>query len=125
MQLVVDAVRARVVRAALAQLEPALQLDVDRGGELLHLLRDQVPGQRKGGQLRVMQDLVRPRAADAGDHALVAEHRVQSPRLLRADRLERLRAEPERFGPEVRELRLGGLRRQEPHACPLLRARPR
>jgi hypothetical protein len=46
---------------------------------------------------------------------------VQSARLLGADRSECVRAEAERLGPEVRELRVGGLRRQQPHARALLR----
>ena len=53
-----------------------------------------------------MEDLVRPRAPDAGDHALVAEHRVQPSRFGCADLGEPLRADAERLGPEVGELLL-------------------
>src|SRR5204862_481399 len=65
-ELVVYAVDALVAGSALAQLEPARELGVDRVGELLDLSRDQVPGQGKRRQLRVMEDLIRPGAADAG-----------------------------------------------------------
>src|SRR3712207_8363134 len=40
----------------------------------------------EGRELCLPEDLVDPGAADPGDHALVAEERVQVPRLLDADR---------------------------------------
>ena len=69
-----------------------------------------------------MEDLVRPRAADAGDHALVAQERVQPARFAGEDLAEPLRAEPERLRPEVRELGLGRLGREQPDSGALLRA---
>ena len=72
-ELVVDAVDALVGGAALPQLEAARELGVDRLGEAVDLSRCQVPGQRERRQLRVVEDLVRPRAADPGDRPLVAE----------------------------------------------------
>src|SRR5207244_6300484 len=66
---------------------------------------------------------VRPRAADPGDQALVAEERVQAARLLGADLAQPPRAQAERLRAEVSELLLGRLGRQEPDACALLRPR--
>src|SRR3954453_5114593 len=74
------------------------------------------------GQLRRVQDLVRPSAADAGDHALVAEQGVQPPRLVGEDLAETLDAEAKRLRAQVLELRLGRLGREQPDARPLLRA---
>src|SRR5206468_12412946 len=65
---------------------------------------------------------VRPGAADACDHALIAQEGVQPPRLLRADRCQRVRAETERLRPEMCKLLLRRLGRQQPDACALLRA---
>ena len=70
-----------------------------------------------------MQDLVRPRAPDARDHALVAQERVQPPRLARQDLGKPLRPETERLRAEVLELSLRGFGCQQPHARALLRAR--
>src|SRR5580765_4605386 len=47
---------------------------------------------------------------------------MQAPRLFGADRAERLRAEAERLRPEMRELRLGRLGREQPDTRALLRA---
>src|SRR5256714_12341115 len=68
-----------------------------------------------------MEDLVRPRAADPRDGALVAEQRVEPPRVRSQDLPERLGAEPERLGTEVRQLLLGSLGGQQPDARTLLR----
>jgi hypothetical protein len=73
----VDPVDARVARAALAELEAACQLGVDRLCEPLDLLRGQIARERIGRELRVVEDLVRPSAADPGDRPLVAQQRVQ------------------------------------------------
>jgi hypothetical protein len=54
---------------------------VDRGGEALDLLFVEVARERVRRELRGVEDLVRPRAADPGDEALVAEERVQAPRI--------------------------------------------
>src|SRR5215831_6130218 len=70
-----------------------------------------------------MEDLVRPRAADAADHALIAKQRVQSARLIRQHLAQALRADVQCVGAEVSELELGLLRSQQPYACALLRAR--
>src|SRR5205085_6814787 len=105
-EAVVNAVGLRVLRPALAQLEPALELDVDRLREPLDLLTVEVPRQRIRREAGVVEDLVGPGAPDPGDHPLVAEERVQPARLARADRLERVGADAERLGAEVRELLL-------------------
>jgi hypothetical protein len=67
-----------------------------------------------------VEDLVRPRAADARDQALVAKERMQPPRLAVDDLPEPLRPKPERLGPEVGELGLRRLWAEEPHSGPLL-----
>src|SRR4051794_4310451 len=84
-ELVVDAVDGRVLLAALAQLEATRELAADRLGEAVDLLRVQVAREREGGEPRRVQDLVCPRAPDAGEGPLVAEHRVEPPRLGAAD----------------------------------------
>src|SRR5262249_56931579 len=61
-----------------------------------------------------------PRAADAGDQPLVAQQRVQPPRLAVDDLAEPFRLKPERLRAEVRKLgfrRLGG---EQPDARTLL-----
>ena len=115
-----DAVGLRVVGAALAQLEAACELVVDRRREARDLLVGEVGRERIRRELRRVEDLVRPGAADAGDRALVAEERVQAARLAAEDLAERLRVEAERLGAEVVELRGGALRREEPDAGALL-----
>ena len=71
-QLLVHPVDLRVLRASLAQLESALELGVDRCRKSRDLLGRQALRQVERAQLRRVQDLVRPRAADPGDRALVA-----------------------------------------------------
>ncbi len=109
---VVDAVRPLVARPLLAQREAAGELLVDRGCEASDLLVVEVGGQRVGRELRRVQDLVRPRAADPGERALVAQQRVQPVRLAAEDLGERRRADAERIGAEVRDLGLRGFRRE-------------
>src|SRR4029077_140843 len=109
-----------VVCAALAQLEPASELRVDRVGEPVDLSWDQGPGQGGRGQLRDMEDLVRPRAADPRDHALVAEQRVQAPGLPREDLAQLSRVDLVRLRPEVAELELDGVGGEEPDSGALL-----
>ena len=46
-----------------------------------------------------MEDLVRPGAADAGERALVAEQRMQAPRVGREDLAEPLAPTPSASGP--------------------------
>src|SRR5689334_2025950 len=60
-QLLVHAVDLRVLGAPLAQLEPSLELRVDRVRECSDLSRGQSLGRGERGQLRRVQDLVRPR----------------------------------------------------------------
>src|SRR4051794_7019433 len=62
---VVDPVGLLVRRAALAQLEAARELRVDRGGEPRDLLVVEVRREREGREPRGVQDLVRPRPPDA------------------------------------------------------------
>jgi hypothetical protein len=58
-----------------------------------------------------VEDLVRPRAADPRDQPLVAEQRVEPPRVGVADLLEPRRVELVGLRPEVRQL---GLERVRP-----------
>src|SRR5947208_1023753 len=67
------ALGALVGGAALPELESARELSIDCLCEAIDLSRSQVPGQRERRQLRVVEDLVRPRTADPGDRPLVAE----------------------------------------------------
>ena len=76
-ELVVDPVDTRVGGAALAELEAARELGVDRLGEPLDLLRREIPRERVRRELGVVENLVRPGAADPGDRPLVAQQRVQ------------------------------------------------
>jgi len=69
-----------------------------------------------------VEDLVRPRPADAGDRALVAKQRVEPPRVRSQDLSERVGAEPQRLRSEMREFLLGGLGRQQPDPGAFLRA---
>src|SRR5207244_4633037 len=103
---VVDAVRARVVRALLTQIEAARQLLVDRGRKPLDLLGLQLARKRERRQLGAMEDLVRPGPADSGDHPLVAQQGMQPPGLARHDLAEPLPPESERLRAEVCELLL-------------------
>jgi hypothetical protein len=113
---VVDAIRLRIGRSALPQLEPARELRVDRLGEPLDLVVSQLRREREGGQPGMVEDLVRPGAADAGELALVAEERVQPVVLARQDLGEPLGAEPQRLGAEV--LRASGARRPPASSTP-------
>jgi hypothetical protein len=95
---VVDAIDLRVGGAALAQREAAGELLVDRVRQALDLRRIEVGRQRVGRESRRVEDLVRPRAADAGQRPLVAQQRMQPPRVRREDLGEPVGAEPERLG---------------------------
>src|SRR4029079_18826805 len=116
----VDAVGLLVGGAGLAQLEPALELGVDGGREPSNLLVVEVARQRVRRELRGMEDLVRPRPPDARDQVLVAEQRVQAPRLPVDDLGEPLRPQPQGLRAEMRELGLCRLRREQPDAGALL-----
>ena len=112
-----DAVGLRVVGAALAQLEAARELVVHRRREPLDLLVREVGRERVRRELRRVEDLVRPRAADAGDRALVAEQRVQPARLAAQDLAELVGVEAERLRAEVRRAprrACSGVRSQTP-----------
>src|SRR5207248_8533896 len=56
------------------------------------------------------------------DHALVAQERMEAPRLARADLCERVGAQTQSFGPEVFQLRLRLFGSEQPDAGTLLRA---
>src|SRR5439155_10257033 len=112
----VHAIGTGVGGAALTQLEAALELSVDRLGQPRHLLVRELRRQLERGQLRAVQDLVRPRAADPGQHPLVAQSRVQAPASLAQALAESFGAEAERLRTEPRELPLEGLRSQQPDA---------
>src|SRR2546423_14455498 len=116
----VDAVSLLVGGSALSELETALELEVDGGCEARDLLVVEVARQRIRRELRRVEDLVRPRAADARDQVLVAEERVQAPRLAVHDLAEALWPEAERFWAEVGELGLRRLRGEEPDPGALL-----
>ena len=63
----------------------------------------EVVGALERRQLRRPQDLVDPRASDAGDHALVAQHAVQRPCALVGEQLAQVRRVGPRLGPERRQ----------------------
>ncbi len=111
-----DAVRLLVAGAALAELEAAGELGVDRGGEPRDLLVVEILRERVRRELRLVEDLVRPRAADAGDRALVAQQRVQAPPFAAEDRRQLGGVDAGRLRAEVRELAFGRVRREKPHA---------
>src|SRR5215211_1074466 len=116
-----DAINRFVAGAALARLEAPRELRVDRVRQPLDLFRRELRRQRERRQAGHVEDLVRPRAPDPGEQALVAQKRVQAARVAGEDRAQPLRPEPERIGPQVLDLRLGSLRRQEPRPGPFLR----
>ena len=64
----------------------------------------------------MVEDLVRPRAADAGDRALVAEERMQAMRRAPQDLREVGGGEAECLRAEVRDFLLGGGGREQPDA---------
>ncbi len=70
----------------------------------------------------MVQDLVRPGAADARDQPLVTEEGVQPARVGAEDLAELARAQAIRLRPDVRQLLLDRLRRVEPDLGALLRA---
>ncbi len=118
----VHAVDALVRGAALAQVESAPELLVDRVRELLDLIRIELPRERERREPCVVKDFVRPGAADPGQGALVAQERVEAPRVGCEDAGEPFAFETERLRPEMCELGLSLFRRQEPDAGALLRA---
>src|SRR5919109_2809236 len=69
-----------------------------------------------------MQDLVGPRASDAGDCALVPQQRVKSSRVGGADVGETVGVDVERVGAEMSELFVRRLGAQEPYPRTLLRS---
>src|SRR5437870_5166815 len=81
-ELSVDAIGPLVAPPAQPQLEPTLELHLHRGREPLDLLVVELGGHGERRQAGVVEDLVGPRPADPGDRALVAQQRVQAPRLL-------------------------------------------
>ena len=78
-----------------------------------------------GESMRDVEDLVRPRAADAGDQPLVAQQRVEPARVGGEDPAERLGVELVGLRAEVGELLLERVGPQEPDARAPLGARPR
>jgi hypothetical protein len=92
---------------------------VDRGGEALDLLFVEVARERIRRELRGVEDLVRPGAADPGDEALVAEERVQAARVRAEDLGELLPRRAVRLRAEVPELARAS-RREQPDAGALL-----
>src|SRR5579871_3252557 len=124
-ELVVDTVGLLVVRAGEPQLEPAVHLRADRGCETCGLRVVDLRRECIRRELRGPEDLVRPRAADAGDQTLITEQRMQPAGVGGENPRDVLDVELVRLGPEVRELGAGGLRRQQPDSRPLLRPRLR
>src|SRR6266511_3495433 len=108
-EMPVHAVDTLVAKAALPQLEPPAKLGVDRFGKPRELLEVELIRKRVGRELRRAQDLVCPRAADSRERALVAQERMQPPRVVPADLAELLGRQPQRVGAEVLELGLGVL----------------
>ena len=121
--MVVDAVAPSLVLPGLAELEALLEALVDRRREPLDPLRGQLGRQGVGRELRPPEDLVGPRAADAGERTLVAEERVQPARVRGEDLPEPDGAEAERIGAEVCQVGLQDVRLVEPDAGLLARAR--
>ena len=103
-EVAVDAVDRGVALAGLAEDERALEVLVDRRREPLGLLGREIGRELEGRELREPEDLVRVRAADARERALVAQERMELAALAAEDLAEPLGAEPERVGPEMREL---------------------
>ena len=106
---------------AFAEGEPLGEGLVDRRGQTLDLVLVQVGGECIRRELGAEQDLVRPRATDTRERALIAEERVQPARVGPQDLAESLRSQAERVRPEVRELRLQFVRAVEAHLRTLLR----
>ena len=97
-----------------------VEILVHRGCEALDLLVGELRRRLERREPRAQQDLVRVRASDAGDRALVAEERVELPPLALEDLAERRGVEVERVGPEVSEIVVQLRRRDEPDAGALL-----
>ena len=87
-----DEVDVLVALARQAQLERTLEVLVDRCGEALDLLLGELRRESERRQPRAVEDLVRVRAADPGERALVAEQGCR--RRLSATRISRSRSAP-------------------------------
>src|SRR5919108_894763 len=119
-ELVVDAVHDLVALSLLSQLECPRQVLAHRARQPLELRRREVGRELEGRELRSVEDLVRMRAPDAREDALVAEKWMELPSLAAEDCRERGRRARERVRPEGREVGLGLLRSAQPYAGPLL-----
>ena len=115
-----DEVDVLVALALLTQLERARQVLVDRVCQALDLLVAELGRELERRELRAVKDLVRVRAPDAGERALVAQQRVELPVVAREDLAEPGDVEPECVRPEVGQIGVGLLRRLEPDAGALL-----
>ena len=121
-QAVVDLVRLLVGRTRQAEFQAGGEELADSRREELDLLVAELRRERVGRELRPVQDLVRPGAADAGERPLVAQERMQPARLAAGDLGELGGGDPIRFRAEVRDLGFEVVRPVEADPCPLLRA---
>src|SRR5579884_913680 len=120
-ELVVDSVGLGVAGACKPQLEPARHLFADRGRQARGFRLVELRRERVRGKPRRPEDLVRPGAADAGDQPLVAQQRVQPPRIGGEDARDVLVRHRVGLGAEVRQLVADLVRPQQPDARALLR----
>ena len=98
-EVAVDPVDGRVALTGLAKNERALEVLVDRRCEPRGLLGRKVGRELEGGELREPEDLVRMRAADARDRALVAQQRMELAALAAEDLAEPSAPRPSASGP--------------------------
>ena len=99
-EMPVDPVDVLVALTRLPQRERPGQIVLDRRRETPHFLGRDVGGELERGELRKPENLVRVRAADARDRALVAEQRMQLPTLAaRGSRRVGPRPSPRASGP--------------------------
>ena len=101
-----DEIDDGVALSLLAQLEGAREVVVHGDREPLDLLVREVRRRLERREACAEEDLVRVRASDPRDCALVAEEGMQLPALAAQDLAQRRRVERERVGPEVRQILL-------------------
>src|SRR5262249_48386486 len=114
-ELVVHAIGLLVVCARQAQLEAAVHLAPDRIRQAFEVVARDLARQCIRRKLGDREDLVGPRAADAGDQARVAEQRVRAARIGREDARNAPGAQGVRLWAEMRELGLRSLGAKEPN----------
>jgi hypothetical protein len=118
----VDAVDARIALALEAELQRPGEIVVDRRGQRHDLVAAEVGRETERREPGRPEDLVRVRAADPRDRALVAEEGVELPAVAAQDLAQCGLVDVERVGPEVRQLGVQDVGSDEPDARPLLLA---